>query len=315
MYNYYNYYGGGQVFGSFSQQSEEYWIRSFFQRARALIEVQGLPDANSEQIQTDRDALLWGLFHCGFLAVFKTKTYGMTFQPAAPAGMGLQYEPVGMMVASPYFQFDRALTIGSECEVLKLTPDYSGIWDIITKYAREMMLAEIAIRQSMINARFTYAIAARNDKEARSIKGMMTRVENADPYMVYNAALSDNRKGIGQTAEPMLPWAQFDRDLKKNFILPELLEARRTIITDFYKEMGVSIQSDKKERENVLETSISQNEYYNRREVWNDCLKESCARINELYGTQIEIKMKEVNLNDISSANVQQPERPDERER
>ena len=308
MYDYYNYYGGGAVFNSFSDQSEAYWIRSFFQRARALIEVDGLPDAGVDQIQTDRDALLWGLFHCGFLAVFKTRDYGMTFQPATPAGMGLQYEPVGMMVASPYFNFDRALTIGSECEVLKLTPDYAGIWDIITKYAREMMLAEIAIRQSMINARFTYAIAARNDKEARSIKGMMERVENADPYMVYNSALTDNRKGIGQTSEPMLPWAQFDRDLKKNFILPELLEARRTIITDFYKEMGVSIQSDKKERENVLETSISQNEFYNRREVWNDCLKESCKRINDLYGTSIEIKMKEVNMNDLPSTLDEQPE-------
>lgn len=284
MYTYQNYYGGDRCSPTFSAFTLEYWERSLFQRLSNLFRVDGLPEGSAGQVQTDRDAFLWGLFHCGFLVVFRTKQYGITFQPGTPYGIGLQYQPTGMTVASPYFSFDRPLIIGRECEVLKLTPDYQGIWDIVTKHARELQLNEIAIRQAELNARFTYAIAARDDKEASSIKAMMEKLTNGENYLIYN----QNLKSRGTTTqEPQIPWAQFDRDLKKNFILPELLECRRTIVTDFYREIGVPVPAEKKERVNILEAETNQAEFFNRREVWKGCLIDTSKRVNRLYGTQL----------------------------
>lgn len=288
MYSYNNAYGCTNFTNpSFSAASLSYWERSLFQRMRTLFQFDGLPEGAIDQVQTDKDAFLYGLFIRGYLAVFRTKQYGITFQPATPTGYGLQGQPTGMQVATPYFSFSRPLTIGAECEVLKLTPDYTGIWDIITKYANELKLMEVAVRQSMYNARFAYVLAAANDKQAQSLKAVMERVENADPYLIYNNGLNKSKLTTG---EPEVPWAQWDRDLKKNFILPELLEARRTIITDFYREMGVPVPQDKKERVNVMETQTNMAEFFNRREIWLQCLTESLDRINRLYGTNITVR-------------------------
>lgn len=290
MYEYNGYYGSAVNPPNFSQFSQNYWERSLFQRMRTLFEIDGLPDASRDQIQTDKDAFLWGLFRMGFLVMFNTERYGITFQPGTPAGVGLQYEPTSMTVATPYFQFERPLLIGEECEVIKMTPDYQGIWDIITKYSRELMLQEIAIRQSQINARFAYAIAAKNDNQARSIKAMFERVENGEPYIVYN----EKMKGKGLPGTPdTLPWTQLDRDLKQNFILPELLNGRRQILEDFYREIGVPLPIDKKERVNVVESEIATAEGYNRREVWKQCLDESLDRCNRMYGTHMKAVFKD----------------------
>lgn len=287
MYTYNGYYGGSASDPpNYSRFSQDYWERSLFQRMRTLYSIEGLPEAGKDQIQIDKDAFLWGLFRAGFLVMFNTKQYGLTFQPGTPAGVGLQYEPTSMTVCTPYFQFTRPLLIGEECEVIKMTPDYQGIWDIITKHARELMLQEIAIRQSQINARFAYAIAAKDDNQARTIKAMFERVANGDPYIVY----ADRMKNKGLSGdENQVPWAQLDRDLKKNFILTELLEGRRQILEDFYREIGVPLPIDKKERVNVAETHIATAEGYNRREVWKQCLEESLDRCNKMYGTHMKV--------------------------
>lgn len=280
MYNYGQYYTS-----QYSTNTYDYWERSFFQRLRALIRIEGLPQASPDQIQTDEDAFMWGLFRHGFLAMLKSRRYGITFQPATPAGVGLQFEPTSMTVATPYFNFTRPLLIGVECEVIKLTPDYTGVWDIIHKYAQEMTLQDVAIRQSQYNARFAYAIAVDNDKEKASVQAMFERVENGEPYIIYNSGLKKNV--IQQGGEKEVPWAQLDRDLKKNFLLPELLVARRNILADFYKEIGVPMPVDKKERVNVAETNLAEAECYNRRAVWKRCLDESLARCNAMYGTNM----------------------------
>ena len=284
MYNYNNYYGAYTAHPSYSRFTEEYWERSLFQRMRTLYRIEGLPQAGAHQIQTDADAFMWGLFQLGYLVMFNTKQYGLTFQPGTPAGVGLQYEPTSMTVATPYFSFSRPLLIGDECEVIKMTPDYQGIWDIITKYSRELMLQEIAIRQSQINARFAYAISADNQNQANTIRAMFERVANGDPYIIYNSNLKN--KGVPNN-EPTVPWAQLDRKLKENFILPELLDGRRKILEDFYREIGVPLPIDKKERVNVAETNIAAAEGYNRRNVWKQCLDESLGRCNRMYGTEL----------------------------
>ena len=303
MYQYDGYYGQDACSPTFSAFTLDYWERSLFQRLSTLFVVEGLPEGGADQVQTDRDAFIWGLFHCGFLVVFKTKQYGITFQPGTPYGIGLQYQPTGMTVTSPYFSFSRPLVIGQECEVLKLTPDYQGVWDIVTKHARELQLNEIAIRQAELNARFAYAIACKDDKQVQSIKAMMEKVTNGDPYFIFNENLK--QRGV-PNAEPQIPWAQFDRDLSKNFILPELLECRRTIVTDFYREMGVPVPSDKKERVNVLEAETNQAEFFNRRQVWRGCLEETSKRVNRMYGLNLKFRFADDAMNEGGNQNAVQ---------
>lgn len=274
---------------SFSSESLSYWERSLFQRLCVMFEIEGEPEAGANQVQWDMDSLYYGLFRIGFLALFRSNTYGAVFQPATPAGIGIFYQPTGMTVNTPYFQIDRPLVIGAECEVLKLTPDYMGVWDIVGKYAKELQNMDVAIRQSAINARFAYAIAAPDRKTAESAAAMMERLENGDTAVVYDTRMKQNiEDGTYQ-----VPWQQFDRDLKQNFILPDLLECRRTMLEDFYREIGVKTTQKKRERQITQEQEAQDEATFNRRSVWNRCLDQSIERVNDLLGLHLRVKYNE----------------------
>lgn len=290
---------------SFSTDALNYWERSFFQRCRSILEFDGLPEASAGQIGWDYDAFLYQLFRMGYAVVFHSKKYGMVVQPGTPTGYGLQYQPRGMNITTQFFNFGRPLEIGTECGVIKLTPDYRGIWDIITKYAVEMQHAEVAIRQSALNARFAYGAFAKDDKQKRSLELLFQRLANGEPAIVVNADLKrpmDAKSTDGGAYE--LPIMQIDRDLSKNFILPELMEFRRTILMDFYRELGIKVQPDKKERLNVNESQSADAETFNRREVWRICLEKSLDEVNKMYGTNITFKINQPDMNEGSDENA-----------
>lgn len=290
---------------SFSTDALNYWERSFFQRCRSIIEFDGLPEAGAGQIGWDYDAFMYQLFRMGYAVVFRSKKYGMVVQPGTPTGYGLQYQPRGMNITTQFFNFGRPLEIGTECGVIKLTPDYRGIWDIITKYAVEMQQAEVAIRQSALNARFAYGAFAKDDKQKRSLELLFQRLANGEPGIIVNTELKrpmDAKSTDGGAYE--LPIMQIDRDLSKNFILPELMEFRRTILMDFYRELGIKVQPDKKERLNVNESQSADAETFNRREVWRICLEKSLDDVNRMYGTNITFKINQPDMDEGSDENA-----------
>lgn len=274
---------------SFSSFSKDYWTRSLFQRLRTLYSFDGLPEGGPGQVKWDKDAYLYGLFARGFHCIFESKEWGVVFQPATPAGIGLFYQPTGMVVNTPYFSFTRPLLIGRECSVIKLTPDYQGVWDLVEKASSELMYMDVAIRLSQVNARFAYAIAADSEKSARSVKKILEQFANGEPGVVYDSKLRIPVEG----GEPEAPWKLFDRELKKNFILPELLEGRKTVMDDFYREVGIRCLPDKKERYIQSEVSQYDTETYNRREAWNISLQESLDETNRMYGLNIRAKFLE----------------------
>ena len=290
---------------SFSTDALNYWERSFFQRCRSIIEFDGLPAAGAGQIGWDYDAFMYQLFRMGYAVVFRSKKYGMVVQPGTPTGYGLQYQPRGMNITTQFFNFGRPLEIGTECGVIKLTPDYRGIWDIITKYAVEMQHAEVAIRQSALNSRFAYGAFAKDDKQKRSLELLFQRLANGEPGIIVNTELKrpmDAKSTDGGAYE--LPIMQIDRDLSKNFILPELMEFRRTILMDFYRELGIKVQPDKKERLNVNESQSADAETFNRREVWRICLEKSLDEVNRMYGTDITFKINQPDMDEGSDENA-----------
>lgn len=281
------------VFGkAFSTEALTYWERSFFQRLRGLVKFEGLPEASPGQIAWDYDAFLYQLFRMGYCVVFQSKKYGVVVQPGFPTGYGLQFQPRGMQISTPFFNFPRPLEIGTECGVIKLTPDYRGVWDIIEKYAVEMQNAEVAIRQSALNARFAYGAFAKDDKQKRSLEALFQKLANGETGIIVNPDLRRPDAG-GKDAEYSLPIMQIDRDLSKNFILPDLMEYRRNILCDFYRELGVSVQPNKKERMVVTESKAADAETFNRREVWRITLEKSLDVVNKMYGLNITFEMVE----------------------
>ena len=276
-----------------AEQALSYWVRSFFQRATAIFEFDGLPE------NWDIDAFKYGLYMIGYLCGFQSERYGLVIQPCTLTGIGLQYQPTHAVVNTPYFQFSRPLQIGNECELIKLTPDYTGIYDLILKYADQMKELDLAFIIGARSSRASYAAFAANDKAAKSLKALKERVENGEDIIIDTALA----KTLPKSGEEINPFFQFDKDLKQNFILPELEQLRRDVIRDFYREIGVSTVPEKKERLITDEAIASENEPFIRRKVWEAALNDSLHKFNEHYKTNITVKFNtpEIEANDYVS--------------
>lgn len=272
----------GTGIATFNDAMQNYWERSLFQRISVLVEFEGLPNG------WDKDAFRYALYRMGYVTCFISKRYGRVFQPSTPCYMGINYQPTAFQITSPFFQFPRPLVRGTECEVIKLTPDYRGLWDIITKYASELTKQDVAIRQSQMNARFAYAGIAKDENSAKTLKTVFEKLGNGEEAIVIDKKLM--RKIDDKT--PTVPWEQFDRNLKSNFILPELLEGRRTIMTDFYREMGIRMNPDKKERLISSESEGYNMEAFARLAVYNDSLQDSLEQVNNFLDTNITARVR-----------------------
>lgn len=291
MYNYNNMYPADLSFSDFAGCSLRYHIRSLYQRLTALINIKGLPEGSEKQYPWDIDALKYGLFYLGYLGVFESRTYGVVPQPGSITGIGLQYQPTGIIIATPYFQFGEPLRLGYNAELIKLTPDYSGVMDIVTKYAMELQQLDLSIRASAKNSRIGFILAAYDDKSAKALKGVRERILNGDDAIVDDKLLKKNRADSSD-----LPWFQFDGNLKNNYILNDLIEARRLTMVDFYKEIGVRMIDEKKERMITGEVAAGEAETFIRSEVWAEALKTSLEKVNKMFGTKLEMEINQPDL-------------------
>lgn len=262
--------------------SMNYWTRSLMQRMTALIKFENLPEATKEQYGWDEDALKYGLFMLGYLGVFASRSYGIVPAPGTITGFGIQYQPTGITINTPYFQFERPLQLGIEAELIKLTPDYAGIYDLITKYAAELKEIDTSIRSAARNSRLAFALVARDEKGKKTLQNIREKILNGDDVIIDEEVLKYNK--VNPDAAP---WFEFNRDLKSNYILGDLLEDRRKTLVDFYREMGVRMLDDKKERMITAEAEAGNAETFIRSEVWIETLKESCDKVNKMFGTNI----------------------------
>lgn len=262
-----------------------YWERTLFQRASYSIVMNDLPWSGSA-----KDFLFWALFRSGYVAVFDTDQFGLSFQPCTLTGFDFYYQPVKAVVTNPAFHGE--FTIGVDCEILKLTPDYMGIWDIIYRYASKLAMIDSAIDMSIINNKFAYAIAAGSKSGAEAVKKMYDKINSGEPIVVYDksALLTDEEIRTGKDNAVRL----FERsNLKQSYLTTDQLADQKTILRQFDEEVGIpSLPYEKKERLTQYESESNVKASQSRINVWIDTLNESAKLINDMFKTHMSFESR-----------------------
>ena len=217
-----------------------FWERSLFQRACSTIII-NVPEKWDGNI---KDFLYWCLFRYGYSVVFNVKEYGTVFNPCTLKGFDFYYQPVSALISNPALQDDLELEIGKECELLKLTPDFMGIWDIIGYYAEKMAILDNAINLSIINNKFAYILGAKNKATAEALKKIFDMINRGEPAIVTDLKIADD------PATKTEPFQYIERkSLKENYLTTEQLQDMQTLLNNFDAEVGIpTIPYQKKER-------------------------------------------------------------------
>ena len=271
-----------------------YWERTLFQRASYSIVMNDLPWSGSV-----KDFLFWALFRSGYVAVFDTDQFGLSFQPCTLTGFDFYYQPVKAIVSNPALQ--REFTIGKDCEILKLTPDYMGIWDIIYRYAAKLAMIDSAIDMSIINNKFAFAIAAGSKSGAEAVKKMYDKINSGEPIVVYDrsALLTDEEIRTGKDNSVRL----FERsNLKQSYLTTDQLADQKTILRQFDEEIGIpSLPYEKKERLTQYESESNVTASQSRINVWIDTLNESAGLINSMFNLNMSFESRFKGVQNVKS--------------
>lgn len=260
-----------------------YWQRSLFQRAISTIDFTGLPDTWKASV---RDFFYWCIFAYGYVGVFDTDEFGLSFQPGALYGFDFYYQPTEFIVDNP--NLNTRFKLHEEAELIKLCPDFRGIWDVITYYSALLSMLDAGINSSIINNKFSWLLGAKNKAAAESLKKALDKINMGQPAVVLdNSLLELDPKSKEE------PWSFLERsNLKQSYLTTDQLMDRSTILSSFDAEIGIrSLPYNKKERLVTAEAESREQDSTARLMVWKATLDSSLELVNNMFGTNIKAEL------------------------
>ena len=268
---------------AYNNQTFNYWYRWLFQRATSVFDFT-LPE---EWQGKRKDFFLWCLFKYGFVAITYTDKFGYIFQPCTLSGYDLYYQPTRAIITNPVYKAE--LKVGTDCELLKMTPDYFGVVDIIAYYAEKLSTLDGAINMSLINNKFAFMLMAKNKPMAEALKKVMDKINKGEPTIIVD------QKVFNDKIDGEEPWQFLDRpNLKQSYITTEQLQDFNTILNNFDAEIGIpTIPYQKKERMVTSEAESRILDSSAKSIVWYECMESSIQTIHEIYpDLTLDVKMR-----------------------
>lgn len=216
-------------------QTTWYYRRYLYQKLTSTIEIDGVPDG------WNLDYFKWVLFLRGFIAIINTKQFGIVPQICTLHGYDINRLPnkvnINTLVSTSdggHLVFDypaTGLTIGKDCALIKLSPDYGGAWDIVDKYAELLALCEESAVMNIQNSKLAYVFAAKNKAGAEALKTLFDTIQAGTPAAFLDKELFDD------TGAPA--WQYFSQNLSQNYIAGQILQDMQMWENKFLTDIGI----------------------------------------------------------------------------
>lgn len=221
------------------------------------------------------------LFHCGSIGVIYTNEFGWVCQPYSILELDLYYNPRIIQVYNQFIKTPKIGAIGVNAGIIKCMDDFFGLDDVVTRYATDLAQCDRSIEVNLMNSNVTAFFKAKNKKDADAIKEAYAKATTGEPFVVINKEVMDD-----EAIETLLP------NMKNNFLVNDLLQARRGILNAFLTEVGIrNANYDKKERLNSQEVNENNDETSAIITVIYDNIKQSMEEVNAVSGLNLDVQL------------------------
>lgn len=221
------------------------------------------------------------LFHCGSIGVIYTNEFGWVCQPYSILELDLYYNPRIIQVYNQFIKTPKIGAIGVNAGIIKCMDDFFGLDDVVTRYATDLAQCDRSIEVNLMNSNVTAFFKAKNKKDADAIKEAYAKATTGEPFVVINKEVMDD-----EAIETLLP------NMKNNFLVNDLLQARRGILNAFLTEIGIrNANYDKKERLNSQEVNENNDETSAIITVIYDNIKQSMEEVNAVSGLNLDVQL------------------------
>ena len=220
---------------------------------------------------------LYVLYVNGYISVIYTDKFGVIPQHCGLYGRGVMYQPTNAIIANPLLKGDLRPVIGESCEILRLTPDYGGIMDLVSFYGDMMAICASGAAMNTNNSKLAYAFAVSNKQAAESFKKMYDKIESGDPAAFYDKSL------LNEQGDPA--WTVFQQNLRQNYIAGDMLLDLAKWEDQFCTAIGIpNSDASYKERTTSFDVAGHNVETACRADMWLEELKKGCEKVNAMFG-------------------------------
>ena len=250
-----------------------YFKRYLYQEAASTIKAT-IPDT------WNHDYMMYTLLARGYIAVVNTDKFGVICQSCGLSGFDIYYAPTHALISNPLLRGILQPRIHVQCEVLKLTPDYLGIDDLITYYANKLALAGETVDTNLVNTKLAYIFTAGNKAAAASFKMLYDDIASGKPAVVVDKNLTRDDGTLGIE--------MFNQQLSNTYIAGDVLEDMRKIKQQFDTEIGIpNANMEKKERLITDEVNSNNVETRAKLDLWLESLNDGAKRARKMFGIDL----------------------------
>lgn len=251
-----------------------YYGDYLLKKAISVIDFDNLPDTWAVNY------FKYILFGFGYLAVFKTKEYGVIPQNCSLSDtMTIFYQPKRVLVTNPVLR-QRELEVGKNCEIIKLQPDYSGIIDIVSLYADMLAMSAETMAVNLVNSKLSYVFFAKDKAEAESFKKAFDQISSGQAMTILDKDL--------QGEEGRRDWSFFTQNVGQNYLVDKVLDNMKSIEDQFNTKIGIPNANTQK-RERLISSEVEANDIDTMAlvNIWLDTLNNDLDKVNKMFGLNI----------------------------
>lgn len=259
-----------------------YWFRSLFQRAASTLEF----DFPEKFTAEEKDFFYYCLLKYGFVCVFNSDSFGLSFNPCTVYGFDLYYQPTNAIVTNPALTESLDLKIHEECELIKLTPDYLGVFDVIDYYAVKLSNMSCSIDMTVENSKTAFVLAGKTKSAIQTLKKIVDKISKGITTIVADARVTNPREDVE-------PFTWLTRNAKDSYVGTDLLQDMQTVLNMFDREIGIpTIPYQKKERMVEFESKSAMIDSSSRLSTWIRTLEASLESVNKMFGTDFNVEAR-----------------------
>ncbi len=257
-----------------------YYFRKYLlEKVYSCIEMKNVPE------WWDLNYMMYSLLIFGKICFLETDIYGVIPQHCSLGGFNVFYQPAYANVRNPHLTINRPLMIGSECEIVKLQPNYSGVMDIVCYYADMLSLCAENVGLNIVNSKLAYVFTAQNKSSAESFKKMFDKISSGEPIVVQDRKLLDEN---GKKT-----WDAFANNLSNNYIADRILNDMTTWENKFCTEIGIpNANTQKKERLITDEVNANTVDTESKIMLWIDTMNRDLKKVNRMFDLNLSAEYK-----------------------
>lgn len=256
-----------------------YYAKYLLEKVISVYEFDGLPEG------WPLNYFQYTLFGYGHVAVLDHPAFGLICQDCHPYGFDLYYQPSHVTIANPLIKDKNIYKIGTECELIKLQPNYTGVMDIVTTYADLMALCLETSGINLLNSKLSFVFFAENQTMASSFKKTYDEYASGTPMMV----IDKNMKAPDGTPT----WEAFTQNVGQNYIVGNVLDDMKKLIDQFNTDVGIPNANTYK-RERMISDEVNANnvDVQSKIMLWLETMRRDIEKVNQHYGTNISVKYR-----------------------